>query len=164
MLKSPFGVPYPGRWVRWGGEWYEAHAPNRAKKTIALSIESRQAPAWSWENCVDIAEGWRRFSRSIPVAEVEAYETVTVGAVWRGYDIGLGRIAPYGRAWGWAEPPTNEDVEALLSQLKAAGHEGNVVEYRVMQVVLDANELTDFRVASHTENLAALRQGMGLSP
>lgn len=87
---------------------------------------------------------------------------MSVAAAWRGVDIALLAVHPDGKASGWAEPSTHEAVTELMEALDAAGHSASLVEYRVMEVVIDAAELHDFRIGHEADFTDRFRERAGL--
>lgn len=147
----PPGARYPGFWAFWRGSWFERTYGSPKDSVVGLVIDSTRTPGKGWRRAELGAEGWYRYYLTVPRAEIEATDRTAVSAMWRGSDIDLLAVGPEGKASGWAEPSTDGGVRELLDELEAAGHSASLVEYRLMQVVVDAAELHDFRVTHHVD-------------
>lgn len=154
----PSGIPSPGRWARWRGDWFPYASRDRTSASARLSIDSTRSPGEGWRQYDLPADGWRRYCCEAPLEEIEAIELFGVVATWRGTEIFVNAVAPGGKAFGWAEPSTAAEVGELLEALDAAGHSGSSVEHRLVQVTVDAVELQGFRVSGH-EDVFADRPG-----
>lgn len=160
MVDSPYGVPYPGKWALWRGEWYETRTYSDGEKLMLLSYEGAEAPDPGWEESAASSPGGRSFTRIVPFAELEAYEEFIVKAQWHGYEFGLLRIGADGLATGWAGEPDGRSLSGgrLVSLLDQSGHRHGQAERDFVEATVPAGELTDFRLVRHRNLADVLRK------
>lgn len=161
MVDSPYGVPYPGKWAFWRGEWYEARTYSDEEKLILLSHEGPVAPGEGWD--VDKSRNSsakRGYSRIVPFGELEIYEEFKVNAQWRGYGFSIMRIGSDGLATGWAGELSGRSYAGgeLAAELERSGYWHGQVERSTVEAIVPVAELTDFRLVRHRDLGEVLRK------